>query len=106
MGIKPITQEKAGFRLGDRVRFIDSADPDNGVTYGQTGVICSLDPDYGDDCVGVEWDVGKSKYHECSGKCRNYHGWWVPLNLIERVCVDIGEIEASEFGLDMLFDVT
>lgn len=101
-----IVQEKFGFRLGERVMFTACADPDDGVEYGQTGTICSLDSDYGCDTVGVEWDIEKGKYHECSGKCKNHHGWWVPAEDLAKVDIDIGEIEVSEFNLDMLLGTT
>lgn len=95
-------QEKHGFHLGERIMFTASEDPDNGVKYGQTGTICSLDDDYGGDAVGVEWDIEKNKYHQCSGKCKNHHGWWVPFDQIERINVDIGEIEASDMPITAL----
>ena len=95
-------QEKWGFRLGERVRFTATADPDDGVRYGQEGIICSLDNDYGTENVGVEWDVELPKYHNCSGKCIDHHGWWVPHEDIESVNIDIGEIQRSDTAIESL----
>lgn len=100
------TQEKWGFHLGDRVKFVALTDPDDGVAYGQEGVICSLDNDYDYYNVGVEWNEECERYHDCAGKCNNHRGWWVPYEDLVKVDLDIGEIEASEFDLGMLFDTT
>ena len=95
-------QEKWGFRLGERVRFTAIADPDDGVRYGQEGIICSLDNDYGAENVGVEWDIELPKYHNCAGKCIDHHGWWVPHEDIEPVNIDIGEIQRSDTTIESL----
>ena len=97
-------EEKYGFRVGDRVVFTDDEDPDGGVYNGQTGTVCSLKEYYEEDCIGVEWDIEKCKYHDCSGSCQDHHGWWVPFTHIALVDIDIGEIKSSEFDLDVLFD--
>ena len=95
-------QERWGFRIGDIVRFTTSTDPDDGVRYGQEGIVCSLDDDYGCENVGVRWDIELGKYHSCSGKCENHHGWWVPREDIELVRVDIGEIQRSDNTIESL----
>ena len=95
-------QERCGFHIGDRVMFTNSADPDDGVKYGQEGSVCSLDDDYGNGNVGVRWDIELGKYHSCSGKCENHHGWWVPCEDIELVRVDIGEIQCSDIAIESL----
>lgn len=94
---------KNGFRIGDRVIFTAEEDPDRGVFYGQTGTVCNLEDSYVMDSIGVEWDKERNKYHDLSGKCRNRHGWWVPYFQIERISVDLGEIEASEMDVGSLF---
>lgn len=96
------TQEKWGFHLGERVRFTTHIDPDEGVGYGQEGTICSLENDYGTENVGVRWDIELNKYHSCSGKCDNHHGWWVPYEDIEVVSADIGEIQRSDTTIESL----
>lgn len=101
LGVAEI-QEKRGFHIGDRVRFIVAFDPDDGVKYGQEGIVCSLDDDYGNENIGVKWDIELNKYHSCSGKCDNHRGWWVPFEDVELVEVDIGEIQRSDTDIESL----
>lgn len=61
------------FKIGDRVRCVDSYE-DNDMIIDEVGtVIHRLD-----DCtVGVEFDVEFDDGHDCNGHAANYHGWYI-----------------------------
>lgn len=93
-----MTFEKYGFRLRDRVVFNESMDPDGGVEMGQTGEVCHLDDAYGSGYIGVRWDIGNQKYHECDGSCDNHHGWYVPHDQIVLESSPNNELDADDIG--------
>lgn len=102
---RPIIQAKYGFRIGDRVRFVDDRDPDDGVLFDQTGTICTFEGSE-DDCIGVRWDKEYGYYHSCSGYCEDRRGWYVPYYSLVGITdlVDLGEIDVDTYGVcDLLF---
>ena len=100
----PTVLTKFGFKIGDRVRFVDDVDPDEGVVFGQEGTICTFEGGEGDG-VGVRWDKEWAVYHTCSNFCEREHGWYVPFHsiIVANELVDLGEIEHSELSLSDLF---
>ena len=86
----------AEFSIGDRVRCI--SDYGEGATFGDTGTVIGGD---GDWCVYVEWDERRPCRHDCSGRCKAYHGWNVPDTNIERIydVLDLGELPMSDLSL-------
>lgn len=98
--------EKFGFRIGDVVRFIADEDPDHGVIRGQTGIVKNLQDDYEYECIGVEWDIEKPRYHDCNGKCKSHHGWWVPHYDLAHEIEDLGGFDVSDLSVDSLFNTT
>ena len=99
----PTVLSQYGFNIGDRVRFIDDIDPDEGVVFGQEGVICTFEGcDY--ENVGVRWDKEDGKYHFCGNFCDYKHGWYVHNESIVAVCiVDLGEINSDIDAIEFLF---
>lgn len=95
---------KYGFSLGDRVRFVEDRDPDNGVKFDDTGVICNLRDDYEDGAVGVRWDRKNLSFHDCNGTCENNHGWYVPYQQIILDVVDGGDLAIEDGDLDALLE--
>ena len=52
------------YKVGDRFCMIDSVYP--ALPKGLRGTVISVNPDYPDDYVDIEWDNGLT-----------YSGWWV-----------------------------
>lgn len=94
-----MTESKFGFSLGDQVIFIADGDPDHGVVYGQRGIVVDFD-NCSDDMVGVQWDDRCDKFHDCNGKSKQRHGWYVPIDQIEVYI----EMEAPEIDSSFLDD--
>lgn len=97
--------EALGFAIGDMV-IMNGEDPNGVIRVGEVGTVCDYHR-YGDGCdIGVEWEIERNENHSCAGHSKPQHGRYVPHESIAHVNVDIGEIEPSEFCLDMLFDTT
>ena len=101
----PVILTKNGFNIGDRVRFVDDIDPDDGVVFGQEGTICTFES-CDDENVGVRWDKEDGNYHFCDNFCEHRHGWFVPFYSIVAVneLIDLGEIDMSVNSVDELFN--
>ena len=100
----PTVLTKYGFKIGDRVRFVDDVDPDGGVVFGQEGTICTFEGCYGED-VGVQWDKESGDYHNCSSFCEHMHGWYVPYHSLIGISesIDLGEINTDADVIGSLF---
>lgn len=63
---------------GDKVRYVGlSGFTESGkreVEYGEIGTAMLIQG----NCVAVEWNDKKEWRHDCGGRCRDKHGWWVP----------------------------
>ena len=66
---------KGKFKIGDRVRITE-----RGRTYDKCGVIKCIECGY----YGVELDLFVNT-HNCSGHCKDGHGWWVSADCMELV---------------------
>ena len=100
----PTVLTKHGFNIGDRVRFVDDIDPDEGVVFGQEGVICTFESCM-DKNVGVRWDKEDDNYHFCDNFCEHKHGWFVPYYSIVDISesIDLGEINVDDDVIGCLF---
>lgn len=100
----PTVLTKHGFNVGDRVRFVDDIDPDDGVVFGQEGTICTFEG-CDDDNIGVRWDKNSEEYHNCANFCEYDHGWYVPYHSLVSISesIDLGEINTEVPAVDMLF---
>ena len=100
----PTVLTKHGFNIGDRVRFVDDIDPDDGVVFGQEGTICTFEG-CDDDNIGVRWDKNSEEYHNCANFCEYDHGWYVPYHSLVSISesIDLGEINTEVPAVDMLF---
>lgn len=61
------------FKIGDRVRCVDSYEGNDMIIDEVGTVICRLD----DHTVGVEFDVEFDEGHDCNGHAAYYHGWYI-----------------------------
>lgn len=100
----PIVLTKHGFHIGDRVKFVDEVDPDDGVVFDQEGTICTFEGCDGDN-IGVRWDKSSEEYHNCANFCEYDHGWYVPYHSLVSISesIDLGEINTEVPAVDMLF---
>lgn len=100
----PIVLTKHGFHIGDRVKFVDEVDPDDGVVFDQEGTICTFEG-CDDDNIGVRWDKNSEEYHHCANFCEHRHGWYVPYHSLVSISesIDLGEINTEVPTVDMLF---
>lgn len=90
---------KYGFSVGDRVMFIEEEDPDGGVYNGQCGTVCTIYRAHDEGGIGVSWDKENNRYHSCDGNCEEYHGWFVPYDMISHIECDLGEFEHSDMSI-------
>lgn len=100
----PIVLTKHGFHIGDRVKFVDEVDPDDGVVFDQEGIICTFEG-CDDENIGVRWDKNSEEYHNCGNFCERGHGWYVPYHSLVSISesIDLGEIDTDVPAVDMLF---
>lgn len=100
----PTVLTKHGFKIGDRVRFVDDVDPDGGVVFCQEGTICTFEG-CTDKNIGVRWDKDSNSYHNCGNFCELCHGWFVPHHSLVNISdsYDFGEINVEVSAVDMLF---
>jgi hypothetical protein len=100
----PIVLTKHGFHIGDRVKFVDEVDPDDGVVFDQEGTVCTFEG-CDDENIGVRWDKNSENYHSCSNFCEHRHGWYVPYHSLVNISesIDLGEINTEVPAVDMLF---
>lgn len=99
--------ESLGFPIGSRVVLV-SKDPTGYVEIGSIGTVCHYTSEWErvDGCnVGVEWDDGSYRYHDCMGRCKRDHGRYVPHTCITLERVDLGEFDPAEFSIETLFQL-
>ena len=100
----PVVLTKHGFHIGDRVKFVDEVDPDDGVVFDQEGTVCTFEG-CDDENIGVRWDKNSEDYHRCSNFCENRHGWYVPYYSLVSISesIDLGEINVDTDVINSLF---
>lgn len=100
----PTVFTKFGLHIGDRVRFVEDEDDDEGVVFGQEGVICTFEG-HDDESVGVRWDKYDPKYHYCCNFCERGRGWYVSHHelVVVGIPADLGEISSDVNAIDTLF---
>lgn len=70
--------------VGSRVRYVGNARAS--VRYGETGTIVFIVEDFPDDCdIAIDWDEKKFERHDCGGKSRPNHGWWVSPSEVQLI---------------------
>lgn len=94
---------KWGFSIGDRVVMIKESDPDGGVHLGMTGTVCDTELMQNNNNIGVRWDIGSFRFHDCNSQCESDHGWYVPYTSISHLVPDLGEISEMSMSIDELF---
>ena len=55
-----------------------------------TGVVCEILDDY---TIGVHWDISKSYYHDCGGKCPDGFGYYIGPSVLTIIDIDVGDME-------------
>lgn len=78
------------FQVGDRVRSLFDDYP--GLDYGEYGTVVKIRKM---NTPVIEWDEFNPERHDCDGKVRKGHGWYVYENSqIELIhpCQDLGDI--------------
>ena len=78
------------FQVGDRVKSLLTDTP--GLYYGEYGTIIKLRERA---TPVIEWDAYNPSRHDCDGRVKHGHGWFVYENSqigLVRQCQDLGEL--------------
>lgn len=92
------------FQNGDRVVYVEDKGSflefqDNQTPIGRTGVVCDA-LSVGNPSIGVAWDDGVGRGHDCNGHANYGHGWYVfeeELQLVDSSCNE----EGSELAISI-----
>ena len=79
------------FAVGDRVRVICNVGCFGDYHMGEIGTIRDI-TGLG---IGIAFDNNICG-HDLNGKCENGHGWWIDVDLIEKVCDELHELPAFQ----------
>ncbi len=69
---------------------MDNPSGNNSIRSGDFGTLCYITGD--SDGFGVNWDSSVDAGHNCSGTCKNGHGWFVSYDEIRLVEEDDSEL--------------
>lgn len=95
--IEPADEEDADFKVGDRVMCIDG-NLSVYLSVGDTGTVVEVSG----YMAGVNWDKANKGMHNCGGKCKNHHGYYMPLSGIKKISDEKSEeIHITRKGMEV-----
>lgn len=86
------------FQIGDRVRCTNKYDGNRSIV-GKKGTVCCL---LDDKMVGVEFDKPINVGHNCHRRCKDGHGWFIPVDFL--VLEPPTAVASIEFAFDAFMD--